>query len=124
VDPGRHQVAASGVDARDVAGAAHAAEHAAIGLLPLFATATDGTSGGCHGHAPRYRAADRLRLRRSPWGRRLRRARFRGRSRLADDDPRRHRELCMSDGLPVVRAVSEVRQRQRAAGQAGLHRSA
>ena len=118
-------LAGAGIDPADIPGAAHAAEHAAIGMLPLVATSDrwdiggvstalhpdtglptilvyDGHPGGA-GFAERGFAAARTWL---------------GATRDAI-------AACECPaGLPVVRAVAQVRQWQRAAGQARRPRAA
>ena len=82
--------------------------------------ATAGTSAGCRPPVhPHTGCADGLRPRRPPRRRRVRRARPRGARALAGRDPGGDRRLRVPGRLPVVRAVAQVRQRQRPARQGG-----
>ena len=67
--------------------------------------------------APRHRGAHDHGLRRLPGRGRVRRAGLRGVRGLGARHPRRGARVPVRDGLPGVRAVAQVRQRQRAARQ-------
>ena len=113
-------LAAAGVPPRRIPGALHAAEHAAIGLLPLFAICDrwdiGGVSTALHpdtgrptvfvhdGHPGGAGFADRGHAVLGRW---------------LDRHPRRDRRLRVPHRVPVLRAVAEVRQRQRPARQGG-----
>ena len=67
--------------------------------------------------APRHRPDDGLRLRRATRRRRVRRPRVRRGRAVAARDPGGGRVVRVRGRVPVLRAVAQVRQRQRAAGQ-------
>ena len=117
----------NGIEPIQIPGSLHAAEHAAIGLLPLVASCDRGDIGGLSTAVGPESTQDSDGLPSVfvydgyPGGAGFAEQGFRlprplvGRA-LAGRHRRRYRSLRMPIGMPIVRAVTEMRQRQRTAG--------
>jgi DEAD/DEAH box helicase domain-containing protein len=99
-------------------GALHAAEHTQIAVLPLLAMCDRWDIGGCRPNFHRRRGRPTIFIYDGhPGGVGITLQGFRNFDVLVEDAHRPHRRVPVRVGLPVVRAVAQVRQPQRAALQ-------
>ena len=119
-------IARAAVTPRQLAGAIHAAEHAAIGLLPLIATCDRWDVGGVSTPLhPDTGLTTIFVYDGYPGGAGISERGFRhDRAAARTRRSRRPRSARAPRGCPSCVAEPEVRQRQRAAGQAGRRRAA
>ena len=108
------------VSARDLPGAVHAAEHAAIGLLPLVATCDRWDVGGVSTPLhPDTGLCTIFIYDGYPGGAGIVERGFRTADRWLAATLEAITQCPCSRGMPLMRAIPQVRQRQRAARQAG-----